>query len=205
MFIKNDTVFLGKVYLTLEKPDAPHLKDPLNKIHIATKYFNLVSRVKNEGYDMDKINTIQKRTNLNVLIGGWKNVFDAEGNLVSLQFEENQWDPNAKLSQIICTTPSGEHVGDVEKGWWFLKNGLVIDYNNPNIAYQPTKKSWLYVNEYVAIPFTYGDKVFDKNWKSKNIDDIPFIKRGDKTISSLDEAKEAAIKLSEFINEKQWL
>ena len=205
MFIKNNTVIKGKIYLKWEKhPYHYSMNDRLNKVHLNLGFIKLVSRVKGNEYDWLKINRIPLETNLKVKIGGWVVKKDAEQKIIGTEFVEDKWDPKSNLSQIIVCTKSDQLVGDIETGWWFVQNKLIADNDIPGIAYQQHTKSWIGFSQNGAIPFTYGDKIFESNWTGglpqKSLDDIPFRLRGDKTISSLEEAKQAAINISKHIS-----
>jgi hypothetical protein len=47
--------------------------------------------------------------------------------------------------------------------------------------------------------FKIGDKLFDKNYKNKT-DTTPFTKHGEKTIKTLDQAKQAAKNFSDYVS-----
>jgi len=202
--MKNYTIYKGSIRFKLEKMPfySKGGSDVLNKIHLDLGFIKLVSRVKVSEYDWSKIELVKQNTNLDILIGGWVESKDANCNVTGVEFQENKWDPTASLSQIIVATKKGNFVGGIEVGWWFYQEKLKADDVESKIAFKEDSKSWIGMLVGVAVPFTYGNKVFDPKWtgglSAAKLELIPFNQRGDKTITTLDEARQAAINFSNF-------
>ncbi len=75
-----------------------------------------------------------------------------------------------------------------------------------SIGYSPKNKKWYGWSHRAVHGFGIGDKLFDANWKpsegatEEEIDKISFIKRGEKTIKNIEQAKQAATNFAEYVS-----
>lgn len=155
--IKNQTPYIGKIFLTFEKYPEYSGRTVLNKVHVNLGFTKLVSRMKpnmtpnGRGWDVDpkKIFAINSRTGLTV----------------------RDYRVDDKLSESegtiynACLNQDGILVGDIEDGWDYFKNGLVsVPGTNPRVAWCEDTFSWIGFSHRAAQSFTIGDKLFEPDW-----------------------------------------
>lgn len=145
--IKNTTPYLGKIRLKFEKhPHYSSGSDKLNKVHLNLGFTKLVSRIRTAGVNPECIELIRNNTGLRV--------------------ETHTFGPNNEYSlENSCMTPSGEYVGDIERGWWYYKNGLRATKGSyPHVAWSKEAKQWVGYSHRAACAFGKGDKLFNASW-----------------------------------------
>ena len=231
-FVKNDTPYLGRLVLRIERNSnyKSTKKGFLNKIHIDFKFFKLVTRLipktDDRGWvaDPEKVSLIEKYT----------------GGIVKEKIlVDNESKSGYNLSHIFLTK-SKKYVGDIFLGWYYFKNQLMILEDKPNgiaIKYKNRKiEGYLVMTEKINVMLRIGDRIFNEDynpsksefskkewnkwrkkfyvvhsnalgWQKKELDRrgmfhfIPHNLRGFKKITTLDQAKESAIKIYNYITE----
>lgn len=116
--VKNRTPYRGKLKLKFEKSPhyTGHKSGKLNKIHLDLGFTKLVTRMipyKNEeaGWDVDpkRIELIERYT------GG--------------KIASHNVDKNTETEFILHNSfmgKNGEYIGDVEIGWWYYENNMIV-------------------------------------------------------------------------------
>lgn len=211
-FIKNNTVWDGKIFLKFEKYPWYSNGTRLNKVHLDLGFTKLVSRIVQEGVDLKKIELIEEHT------GGKIGKYETE--YINLA--------NSFLSI------DGTYIGDASIGWWYYKNkfkvcnlyplgvaevhedGKIIGYHGYSHRGGQTFKvgDRLFDDTYSPVPEDYSQKQwskFEKDYKEylerndgcfepKFTDIVPFRLRGKTVIETLEQAKQAAINLSNHLS-----
>ena len=243
MFIKNRTPYLGKITLKFEKDPHYTGKTKLNKIHLNLGFTKLVSRIHHSGLDgfkadPKKIELIEKYT----------------GGVIGT----HTFGPNNEFTLYPSfLSPTGEYLGDIQEGWFYYRNNLIVTQKNPrgvalkmkpDLFKMSRNKSFLqddYMNKFAygyygyshrgGAVFKIGDRIFEPGyepvredypayeWKTyekkleklkieyeKNdwMDEsdlkfssiVPFHRRGNKLITSWEEAEQAAENLSNYLS-----
>ncbi len=120
--ITNETPYIGKIKLKFEK--FPHYRGSnsgiLNKIHLDLGFTKLVSRMYplqvidgHSNIDPDKSLLIRKYTGGKISTHTWgdDNDFTLENSFMSLD---------------------DQYIGDIERGWWYYKNNMVVCESYPH-------------------------------------------------------------------------
>lgn len=177
MIIKNHTPYLGKIKIGIEKNPYDTGISRVNKIHLNFGFFKLVSRIYRTEYkgslvflpDPGKIQLIEKFT------GGKIKDYYLEDSDITI--------PNSFVSR------SGKYVGDLDVGWWYYKNRMIITERKPNgVAMRLNKKFFLesfdlrngipgYLSPFIegyygyshrgGTFFTIGDRLFESDYSPK--------------------------------------
>jgi hypothetical protein len=166
--IKNTTPYIGKLRLKFEKYPEYTGKSKLNKIHLNLGFTKLVSRI------------TPVRT-----LAGW--VVNPEcvyligkhtgGKIGEHTFgDENEYSlPNSFL------TKDGKYIGDIDRGWWYYKNNMVVNESYPHgvatiIEYNDMYPDQQFITGYHGYThrggqtFKIGDRLFDASYKPKEED-----------------------------------
>jgi len=227
--IKNQTVYQGRIVLKFEKyPHYTSISDGvLNKIHLDLGFTKLVSRIMPTKLskttskmilNKEKVHLIETKT------GGFIRDYKIEDPFLS-----HSTNPEIFYLYDSFVTADGNYIGDATIGWFYYKNNFKVCQDYPiGVAeiYDNEKLEAYYgFTHRGGAPFYIGDKLFEETyipkeedfeeWEwagfeydmnnsdsdDKNICDyIPFRKRGSKIIETLEEAKRAAINLSEYLS-----
>lgn len=164
--IKNDTPYVGKIKLKIEK--YPHYSGSdcgkFNRVHIDFGFTKLVSRIipnrTMDGWQVDpaKIDLINKYT-------------DGKIGLVG---SDDYSLPNSFMSQ------SGDYIGDINEGWRYFKNGMTVCPDYPRgvaLKWRTAISDKTLVSGHDGLLgyygyshrggclFSIGDRLFDKNYK----------------------------------------
>jgi hypothetical protein len=112
-FIKNETPYLGKLKLKLEK--YPHYSGgdsgKLNKIHLNLGFTKLVSRM------------IPRKT-----LTGWEIdpvAIELINKYTDGKITDHEWD-HGSLVNSFMTSGGSQYIGDINEGWWYFKNGMTV-------------------------------------------------------------------------------
>ena len=168
--IKNTTPYIGKIRLKFEKYPEYTGKDKLNKIHLNLGFTKLVSRITPKRDLNGWLINPECKHMINRHTGGviGKHTF---GN-------ENEYDlPNSFL------TKTGEYIGDIERGWWYYKNNMVVCEDYPHGVAKIINEV-TYVNHHLfpeivgyygythrgGQTFKIGDRLFDPSYKPQKED-----------------------------------
>jgi hypothetical protein len=168
--IKNTTPYIGKIRLKFEKYPEYTGKSKLNKIHLNLGFTKLVSRITpHKDLDGWLINPESK-----YLIEKYTG-----GKIGPHTFgDKNEYDlPNSFL------TKDGEYIGDIERGWWYYKNNMVVCDTYPHGVAKIINEV-TYVNHHLfpeiigyhgythrgGQTFKIGDRLFDPSYKPKEED-----------------------------------
>jgi len=161
-FVKNDTPYLGRLVLRLERNSNYRSikKGYLNKIHLKFLFFKLVTRLIPEINDNklmpdpDKVALIEKYTG---------------GIIVERRVKEKE------LNDILLTkhnflTKDKRMVGDIFTAWDYFKNQMVIVEENPKgvaLVYKDRKPyEYLVITDNEKISVKIGDRIFNENYMS---------------------------------------
>ena len=152
--LKNNTPYLGRVFLKFEKDPQPSNETPLNGIILNLGFTKLVSRIKPDlvygevQVHPETVALIERDTNLKIH---------------SLQAKDN---PTGKTMRYQTFHPNGDHLGSIEIGWAYLKLGLkAIKGKDIYTAWSPSTKQWIgFIAGKKACAFSKGDKLFDPSW-----------------------------------------
>ena len=145
--VKNQTPYLGKIRIKFEKhPHYSSGSDKLNKVHLNLGFTQLVSRIKTAGVNPECIKAIEQNTGLKV--------------------DTHKFGPNDEYTlENSCMSPDGQYVGDIERGWWYYKNGLRATKGSyPHVAWSKKAKQWVGYSHRAACAFGKGDKLFNADW-----------------------------------------
>ncbi len=218
--IKNRTPYLGKIRLALQKFPYYTGNDKLNKVHLNLGFIKLVSRitpVRDENgwvVNPNTVKLIEQNTGLKVRPytvddGGPRDKFTLYNS---------------------CIHPDGHYVGSIEDGLWYYDMKLrATKGSHPHTAWSKETKKWTGYSHRAYSSFGKGDKLFIANWvpTDSELDDyiqyykkdlskwnpnsdltfnqwvaeyIPFNLRGSKTISSYEQAYEAAVNFAKYVS-----
>lgn len=180
--IKNETPYLGKIKLKFEKfPYYTSGTDGhLNKVHLNLGFIKLVSRMvpdeTKEGQsnvDPNKVALIEHFTGGKVTKYEWWDVKNPKGEVFKSTRE-----PKHKKDILFhgalensFVSKSGEYIGDINRGWWYYKNLLMVCEEYPHgVAARidvDSATGEVYVSGYCgythrgACVFKIGDRLFD--------------------------------------------
>ena len=166
--IKNTTPYIGKIRLKFEKFPEYTGKSKLNKIHLDLGFTKLVSRIApHKDLDGWLINPeskylIEKHTG---------------GKIGSHSFG----DKNEHTLPNSFLTKDGQYIGDIERGWWYYKNNMMVCEDYPHgvatiIEYNDMYPDQQFIAGYYGYThrggqtFKLGDRLFDANYKPKEED-----------------------------------
>ena len=166
--IKNTTPYIGKIKFKFEKYPEYTGKSKLNKIHLNLGFTKLVSRITPHkdlnGWliNPECIYLIQKHTG---------------GKIGSHSFG----DKNEHTLPNSFLTKDGEYIGDIERGWWYYKNNMMVCEDYPHgvatiIEYNDMYPDQQFITGYHGYThrggqtFKIGDRLFDPSYKPKEED-----------------------------------
>jgi len=171
--IKNNTIYLGKIYLKFEKyPHYTSYRNVLNSIIFDFNFIKLVSRIKIYGdmnnifYDPEKIERIKNEANLIV-----------------------------KDNSVY--NKSNKYIGDLSDGWWYVKREIRADDNISHVAFRKKDNKWIGYSHRASCAFGIDDKIFESDYGDHN---TKFIEHGYITIENLEQAKLSAKKFSDHMS-----
>lgn len=167
-FIKNETLYLGKIKLKVEK--YPNYTGgtcgKLNKIHLDLGFTKIVSRlIPNKtltGWEVDqgKINLINKYT---------------DGQIAQMEIGEGDLAlPNSFISK------TGKYIGDINTAWWYFNNGMTVCDEYPHgvaLKWKTASSDKTLISGHDGLLgyygythrggclFSIGDRIFDENYK----------------------------------------
>ena len=183
-FIENETPYLGKILLRLEK--YPHYSSgtdgKLNKIHLDLGFTKLVSRVlpktDENGWMIDPIKKelIEKHTGGLIKNHKWWIVKDEDGNTTK-EVKRKPKDESKIVNSFELpnsfVTKKGQYINDIETAWWYYKNNLYVCEDYPSgvaekIETDPVLGKVIvgyygYTHRGGSL-FKIGDRLFDKNY-----------------------------------------
>jgi hypothetical protein len=167
--IKNETPYLGKIKLKIEK--YPNYTGgtcgKLNKIHLDLGFTKIVSRlIPNKtltGWEVDlgKINLINKYTDGRIV----QRVSDKLEDLAL---------PNSFVSK------TGKYIGDINTAWWYFNNGMTVCADYPHgvaLKWKTTLSDKTLISGHAGLLgyygythrggclFSIGDRIFDETYK----------------------------------------
>ena len=166
--IKNTTPYVGKLRLKFEKFPEYTGKSKLNKIHLNLGFTKLVSRITpvrtSAGWVINPecVYLIQKYT----------------GGVIG---EHTFGDKNEHNLPNSFLTKDGEYIGDIDRGWWYYKNNMMVCKEYPHgvavvIEYNDMYPDQQFIAGYHGYThrggqtFKIGDKLFDASYKPKEED-----------------------------------
>lgn len=168
--IKNTTPYIGKLRLKFEKHPEYTGKDKLNKIHLNLGFTKLVSRI-----------TPQQDLSGWVINPQSKYLIErhTRGIIGCHSFGENN---EHKLPNSFLTK-DGKYVGDIDRGWWYYKNNMVVCDDYPH-GVAKVMNEVTYVNHHLfpeiegyhgyshrgGQTFKIGDRLFDPSYEPKEED-----------------------------------
>jgi hypothetical protein len=166
--IKNTTPYIGKIRLKFEKFPEYTGKSKLNKIHLDLGFTKLVSRITPQQDASGWLINPQAKYLIEKYTGGkiGRHTFG----------DKNEYDlPNSFL------TKDGEYIGDIERGWWYYKNNMMVCEDYPHgvatiIEYNDTYPDQEFIAGYHGYThrggqtFKIGDRLFDPSYKPKEED-----------------------------------
>ena len=174
MFIKNNTPYEGKIKLRFEKyPEYSSSRCGLNKVHLNLGFTKLVSRLyykwENSSDGISKAVNPKKVELIKLYTDGKIGIHTFDGGVLD----------NSFLSK------DGQYIGDIQRGWWYFKNGMTVCEDYPNgvavvwntSRFDKTLKSGVNgVKGYYGYThrggclFKVGDRLFDEKYKPKKED-----------------------------------
>ena len=166
--IKNTTPYIGKIKLKFEKFPEYTGKSKLNKIHLDLGFTKLVSRITPEQDASGWLINPQAKYLIEKHTGGkiCRHTFG----------DKNEYDlPNSFL------TKDGEYIGDIERGWWYYKNNMMVCEDYPHgvatiVEYNDMYPDQQFIAGYHGYThrggqtFKIGDRLFDPSYKPKEED-----------------------------------
>lgn len=169
--IKNSTPYLGKIVLRFERhPDRlSRLGYRLNKVHADFFFFKLVSRIKclAPGTETEEMVNPQAVQLIEMYTGG--KIRDN----VTVRAHVDQDDglhEETLLKRNAFVTFTGEYIGDLDLGWFYYTNKLVVVTTYFDMVAAKKDDNWRNTIGFAAICrdtyvlFRIGDKVFNCNW-----------------------------------------
>lgn len=101
-----------------------------------------------------------------------------------------------------CETIDGKYVGDWNFGRMLVKEGIAAEYKSPDVTvcsvgFQEAEQKWVGWSHRARCSFGIGDKLFVEDFGD---DDTLFTEHGPNTITTLDEAKQAAINFADYVS-----
>ncbi len=208
--IKNRTLYLGKPFLKIEK--YPHYSGSsvLNKIHINFGFVKLVSRVRTLKYNKDLIEKICADQECELK---W-HIYDDEYNRIYLE----EYDDTKRCYPNISF--KGQYVS-LDSIFMYYKHGWKVEgHGLAKVIEHGEHIGYCGHSHRGGTIYKIGNKIYDKNFhmdefhpsfkkykkalnKSKyatHIEEVvPFVEHGNITIETLEQAKEAAIALSNYL------
>jgi hypothetical protein len=160
-FIKNNTPYLGRLVLRIEKePEYNDIKKGyLNNIHLNLKFFKIVTRlipnIKNESLELkdDTIVLIEKYTRCNLV------------KVIRLSDESE----TGRFFGYNLVYDKKHYWGDLDFGWWMMKNLIIVSEEEPkNVAFQYKDKKIIAVFIKVrdkTLFLKIGDKIFEEDYR----------------------------------------
>lgn len=128
--IKNETPYIGRIFLDFEKYPEYTGKSFLNKVHLDLGFVKLVSRIEpNRGkngqpeIDQEKIKLIGKFT----------------GGVIGDHYLDDRQDPDFILSGSFLSK-DGRYIGCIRDGWWYYKNDMIVSEKYPTKVAIKVKK-----------------------------------------------------------------
>jgi len=198
-------VFKGKKYITFDKyPEWYGGKDHLVKVLLNLYFTKLVIRIKVDGYTEQALNAAKK------CFPKISNIL--RGNLYKIdlpEFEElNEYISNRPedFHYIYCYNCKGDLIGSLEDYKSILGLDCVLDIDDNNVFYSHKLNAYIAHGRMGYKVFKIGDILFDEKWrpafnkKDNYVASIPYDKRGNRIIKILEESKQAAINLSNYMN-----
>jgi hypothetical protein len=199
----NPTLYKGDVYFKLERnPYYSSGRNKLCKVLADLKFTNLVTRIRNFSYDEDKLADIDRRLGCIVrpeLVGYLKDLDDPENSFYKQSKEIEDWN----VSLFCYSVKSGKLIGELSELKWLLKYGAKIDEEYPHVAFSRKLNKWYGWSHRAMCSFGPGDMLFESDWtgglSNEDVEKMPFRKRGEKVISNLQMARQAAINFSKYV------
>lgn len=198
MFIENTTPYIGKTRFRFEKhPNWSGGRSKLNKVHLDLGFTKLVSRMypnqTMDGLELNKakIRDIQAYTNGKIDTYNW---WDCKSKKTG-KYRKLTKLPNPDIYEILYhgelrnsfLSNDGEYIGDVEQGWWYIRNQFRVSDKYPSlvaIQYQKEtyNRQYLYYLNGNQLPdnkiigmygyshrggslFKIGDRIFDQTYE----------------------------------------
>ncbi len=165
-FIKNNTPYLGRLVLRIEKESnyKSTKKGFLNKVHLDLKIFKLVTRLipklDDRGWvaDPEKVALIEKYT----------------GGLVKEKIEIDNESDSGFTRKYIFLTKNKKYVGDLFKGWRYYLNQMMVTEERPDsisVKYKDKKIDAYYIDiENETLTIKIGDRIFDEKYRPSQSD-----------------------------------
>ena len=188
-FIKNNTPYLGKIFLRFEKfPEySGSMSGKLNKIHLDLGFTKLVSRIiprnNEDGWmvDPEKIKLIETSTGGFIRDHEWWIVKDDEGK--TKEVKRKPKDENAIINSFKLpnsfVSKKGKYIGDIDEAWWYYNNNLYVCEDYPRGVAEKIEKDDSLGNVIVGYYgythrggglFKIGDRLFDSKYIPKESD-----------------------------------
>lgn len=104
-----------------------------------------------------------------------------------------------------AVTPDGLYIGDPKTAHFLVvKMGIKPELatgseNVCSVGFCEDEQKWFGWSHRAIAGFGVGDKLFEEHWP-KGTDNTPFIAHGDKTITVLDEARQAAVNFAKCVS-----
>ena len=202
--IKNHTPFLGKVTLSVEKNPYWESNDSyLNKVHLKIGRLKVVSRIKPRllhfyGRNSSPILDSKKVELINRHTGGIIKDYELGEPLTA----EHIYLPNSFLHN------DGRYIGDARKGWWYYQNKMFVTDFAPNQVARVVNDNGDTIGYYGyshrgGCTFKIGDCLFDPNYTGnlsrRQLDELPFTKRGSEKIKNWKQAQLAALLVAQYL------
>lgn len=137
--IKNNTPYVGKIFLTFEKDPNYSGSSYLNKIHLNLGFTKLVSRLRPtrtlEGSQIDeeKKRLIEANTGGKISTYTWYIVKGTKGTFKTTQRPKHDKDIIDEYTLYNSfVTDSGNYIGDIRDAWWYYQNNLFVCKEYPS-------------------------------------------------------------------------
>jgi len=111
--------------------------------------------------------------------------------------------PNDPAANVVCCyTPDGHYIGDLETAKYLRdKRGIKPELRKPgmnvcSVGFCEKDNKWYGWSHRAMVGFKVGDKLFEEKFGN---DKTPYVEHGDKNITNLDEAREAASRFAESV------
>lgn len=119
--IKNETPYIGRIFLDFEKYPEYTGKSFLNKIHLDLGYTKLVSRIEpNRGKDGQPEVDPEKAKLIGKFTGG----------VIGDHYLDGRPDPDFILANSFLSK-DGHFIGSIRDGWWYYKNNMIVSEKYP--------------------------------------------------------------------------
>jgi len=101
--------------------------------------------------------------------------------------------PSVELDEGF--TPSGDYLGDVESAEYLYEQGIAPEKASPDhcvcsIGFCAAQQKWAGWSHRAMAYFGLGDRLYEPDYGG---DDTPFVERGSRVITTLGEARQAAV------------